>query len=131
MAREERIFATKTDPADRPLDGIGVDLDAAIIEVAQQASPMVQTVADGLGDLTGPGHGWQGCLEPGLHRIHDRLRPFLACGMPRLGRLATDVGLDLIEQLDARQRLGCDRCRAADIDLVEFAPQMRLIWGTG
>jgi hypothetical protein len=39
-----------------------------------------------------------------------------------------DVGLDLIEQPNARQRLGRDPGMAADMDLVKFAAQMGLIW---
>ena len=39
-------------------------------------------------------------------------------------RQATDLGLDVVEQLDARERLGRDRRVAADIDLVELAPEV-------
>jgi hypothetical protein len=44
--------------------------------------------------------------------------------VPQLGGQAAAIGLDLITQLDACQRLGCDRRMAADVNLIELAAQM-------
>ncbi len=41
MTGKKAVLSAKTDPADRPLDGVGVDLDAAVVEVAQRAVPMI------------------------------------------------------------------------------------------
>lgn len=48
---EERVLAIERDRADRPLDGIGVDLDPAVVEEAREAAPVRERVANDLGEL--------------------------------------------------------------------------------
>src|SRR6476646_7157722 len=50
-AREQRIFPVERDRAYRALDGIVVELDAAIVDEARQAFPTRERIADGLGEL--------------------------------------------------------------------------------
>jgi hypothetical protein len=38
-AREQRVLAIECDWADRPLDDIGVDLDAAVVDEAAEPNP--------------------------------------------------------------------------------------------
>src|SRR4051794_17380608 len=49
-ASEQSIFSVESERAHALLDGIGVDLDAAVVEEAQQPIPLIEAVADGLGD---------------------------------------------------------------------------------
>jgi DNA invertase Pin-like site-specific DNA recombinase len=47
---EECIFSVESNRAHASLDGIGVDLDAAVVEEAQQPLPLIEAVANGLSD---------------------------------------------------------------------------------
>jgi len=48
-ACEERVFPVQGDRPDGPLDRVGIELEAAIIEEAGEAVPQRQRVADRLG----------------------------------------------------------------------------------
>ncbi len=50
-AGEERVLPVERDRPDAALDRVGVDLDAAVVEEAAKALPVVQAVADRLGGL--------------------------------------------------------------------------------
>ncbi len=50
-ACEKRILAIESQRPDRPLDGVGVQLDAAIIQEQRQSGPAGQGVADGVSEL--------------------------------------------------------------------------------
>src|SRR4051812_43524315 len=45
---EECVFSVESNRAHAALDGIGVDLDASIIEEVQQPVPLIEAVANGL-----------------------------------------------------------------------------------
>ena len=49
-AGKQSIFSVQSNRANAALDGIGVDLDAAVVEEARQPIPMVEAISDGLGD---------------------------------------------------------------------------------
>src|SRR5581483_8071840 len=98
---------------------------AAVVEEAYEAVPVVEAIEDRVGDSAALGHLREAGLEPQLHRLDDRLRLLLAHSSPQFGRQAADLGLDVIEQLDARQRLGGDGGIAADVNLVEASPEVR------
>src|SRR3954464_10568025 len=49
-ASEQSIFSVESNRAHASLDGIGVDLDAAVVEETQQPLPLIEAVANGLGD---------------------------------------------------------------------------------
>lgn len=49
-AGEQGVLAVQGDGADRPLDGVGVELDAAVVKDAGQARPAGEGVADRLGE---------------------------------------------------------------------------------
>jgi len=85
---------------------------------------VVEAVAERVGKLAAFGHLGEARFEPGLQRLNHGLGALLTDCAPHAGRQATDLGLDVVEQLDARERLGCDRCVAADIDLIELPPQV-------
>ena len=48
---EQRILSVERDRADRSLDGVVVELDAAVVDESRQPFPARQGVADGLGKL--------------------------------------------------------------------------------
>ena len=49
-AGKQSIFSVQSNRANAALDGIGVDLNAAVVEEARQPIPMVEAISDGLGD---------------------------------------------------------------------------------
>jgi hypothetical protein len=49
MAGEECILSRQHDRPNRALNGIGINLDAAIVEKEDKAGPLVETIADMLG----------------------------------------------------------------------------------
>jgi hypothetical protein len=49
-AGEQRVLAIERDRADRALDHVGIDLDPAIVEKDGEAGPVLERVADRLGD---------------------------------------------------------------------------------
>src|SRR3954463_2924361 len=46
---EECVFSVESNRAHAALDGIGVDLDAAVVEEAQQPVPLIEAIANALG----------------------------------------------------------------------------------
>jgi hypothetical protein len=48
---EEGVLAVESERADRSLDGVGVDLDAAIVEEAAEPGPAAERIADRVGEL--------------------------------------------------------------------------------
>jgi hypothetical protein len=50
-AREQRVLPAERDRADGALDGVVVELDAAVIDEARQALPARQGITDGLGKI--------------------------------------------------------------------------------
>ena len=81
--------------ADCPLDGVGVDLDAAVVQEALEGDAPGCGIADGLGELGFAGQAGQLLLPQIEQRRDDGGGLFLACFHPRCGILAADVGLDL------------------------------------
>src|SRR6187431_1978268 len=123
-AGEEVVLAAERDRADRALDDIGVDLDAAVVEEAGEPVPARERVADRPGDGRLAGDGGELGFQPQTQSIDERL----AAPLPRLaafvGGQAANVGFDGIERSDADQRLGGDRCRRLRLDVVELPPHM-------
>lgn len=123
-AREERVLAIERDLPDRALDDVRVDLDAAVVEEAGEALPAREGVADGLGELTLLADEAELLLKPWLQRRDDEAASGLAGGTAFLGRAAFDVGLDLIERRDARERFRGDGRGATLREIVELAPDV-------
>jgi hypothetical protein len=66
VAREETVFAIQCNGTHCPLDAIGVHLDPAVVEEADQAVPAGQPVADRFGNGALLRDREQPVLEPGL-----------------------------------------------------------------
>jgi hypothetical protein len=67
------------------LDGVGIDLDAAVIEIADKPVPMIEAVAKGGGNDRFGGVAGELRLEPALELGDDRRGLGLADGPPRCG----------------------------------------------
>ena len=68
MTSEERVLAIENDRADAALDDVRVELDAAVVEEADEPFPVVQTIAEPLGDSRLARDARQLMLEPGPER---------------------------------------------------------------
>ena len=73
MPGEERILAIKNNRADASFDNVGVELDSSVIEEAREPVPVVQGVADVLGDGRLGRDAGELLLEPRLERQHQSL----------------------------------------------------------
>ena len=131
MPGEERILAIKNNRADASFDNVGVELDAAIVEEPREPLPMVQGVADVLGDGGLGRDADELLLEPGLERRHQRLAALLAHRAALIGAAAPDRLLNGIQGGDALERLAGDRRGTALGDVVEAAPQVALMRSSG
>jgi hypothetical protein len=89
VAGEERVFAVEHDRADAPFDDVGVELDAAVIDEAREPVPMVQAIADGLGDRRLGRDLNELVFQPSPERNHERVTAFLADGTAHVGAVAS------------------------------------------
>lgn len=81
-AREQRVLAIEGQRPDRPLDGVGVQLDAAIIQEQRQSGPAGQRVADGVGELALGADLTEPCLEVDVQIIEDDAELLPVSGPP-------------------------------------------------
>src|SRR5215469_15587332 len=125
VARKQAILFCHRNQAICPLDTVGVHLDAAVVQEAYQATPALETVADGLGNGALLRHGGELDFQPGLQAFDARPGFRLPRGATLLGALPTDAVLDGIEFRDALERLARDRRRAASMDVEEQSAPMR------
>ena len=72
VAREERVFPRQGNWSDLIFDGVCVQLEGAVLEEADQASPVRQGVADVLGQLGFLRDARELSFQPRLERSDDR-----------------------------------------------------------
>ena len=118
-------FSIENDRPDSAFDDVGVELDAAVVEETDKPVPMVEAVAEVLGDRRLGGDASKLPLEPDLERFDQRLALLPAHAAPLLGARAAERLLDRIERGDAFERFAGDRRIAALGVVVEPSPQMR------
>ena len=87
MASKERILAIEHDRPDTALDNVRVELDAAIVQEADETLPMVQAIAKILGEPGLAGDARQLLLEPRPERHDERLALLLARAATLVGAL--------------------------------------------
>src|SRR4051795_11528269 len=85
---------------DRPLDGVGVQLEPAVLEEQDQTLPVAQRVADRLGQGRLARDPPQLGGEPAVEGLHDRLAALLPGRAPVLGGATADFRLDPVELAD-------------------------------
>src|SRR5438045_9335946 len=94
-SREERIFSCDGLRADCPLDGVGVDLDAAVAQEALESEAPGRGIADCFGEFGFAGQAGQ-LLRPQIEqRRDDGGGLFLARFPPHWRILTRDARLDL------------------------------------
>src|SRR5207248_10140502 len=69
---EQPVLAAKDQGADRPLGGVVVDLEAAVVAIAGELRPAAQPIADGSGELALAGDAPEARLQPGFELIAER-----------------------------------------------------------
>src|ERR1700739_2556864 len=121
---EECIFAIENDRANASFDNICVELDPATIENRREPAPVVQGVADVLGDGRLGRDAGELLFEPGSERQHEGFAAFLAHRATLIGAAAPDRLLDGVESSDALERLAGDGRGPALGDVEETASQM-------
>jgi transposase-like protein len=124
MPGKQRILAIENKRTDASLDDVGVKLDAAVVEELREPVPVVQGVADMLGDRRLARDAGELLLEPGLELQYERLAARLSHRAPLVGAATSDRLFDGIEGGDARKRLAGDRRWTILSDVVESAAQM-------
>lgn len=123
-AGEERILAGDGLGPDGALDGVGVDLDAAIAEEALKRLAAAGRVADGLGQSGFSRDAGEFGL-PELEEVGDDRRGLrLPDGPTLLGALPTDAGLDLPESGHPLDSAGRRVREPGSVQLEELAPHM-------
>jgi hypothetical protein len=123
--RKECVLSIERNRADRSLDDVAVDLDAAVIDEADQAGPAREGIADRFGELGLLADKRQLGAQPDFQVVDDRLGLLLPDRSPLLGGTAADRALDCIEPCNALQRLARDRRRAGRGQLVEASADVR------
>jgi DNA-binding winged helix-turn-helix (wHTH) protein len=76
-AGEQCVFAVESNRTHAAFNGVGVDLDAAVIEKARQPLPAAEAIADGLSQRGSAGELVESFLKPGLQRFDKWLGPAL------------------------------------------------------
>lgn len=76
------------------LDRVRVELEAPVFEEAGQSLPVIERVADVLGERRTAGDHRQLFLEPRLQRLSDGQRMLLARGQPDVRRCTAHRGFD-------------------------------------
>ena len=121
---KQGILSTESDRAHGPFDGVGVELQAAVIEEQDQPAPVVQCVSDRLGQSGTTGDAAERFRQPCLHRLDEWTAALLAHPSAFLGGLATDLGLDLVERGNLAQGFLGERRLNGGVDVIELAPRM-------
>lgn len=126
-AGEQRIFPIEGDRPDGTFDGIGVDLDAAVIDEACQPVPARERVADGFGEFGLLADKSELLGQPWREVVSDRA----ALGLPHIAAFlmgsAPDIFLDLVEFGDASERFAGNRRGTGSGEFVE-APAHMMVW---
>src|ERR1700675_4652648 len=124
VAGKKCVTAAEGNLPHSALDGIRIQLDAAVLEEMHQAVPVVEAVADRRGDLRLGGDARELGFKPGLQCLNTRLALDLTDGLAHLRTAAADLFLDRIECGNALERLARDRRRAVLGDIVELTTPM-------
>jgi hypothetical protein len=87
--------------------------------------PAAEAVIDCLGRIAVPGETGALFAQPCLQLDDERTATFLAHTQPLLRTKTVDLTLDGEQEVDALDRLGCDRCLGEPCQIKELAPAVR------
>ena len=121
---EQRVAATGCNQAMEALDGVGVDLDPAVVEVNNEAFPVIEDIPHGASQRRLSRYPGDLSLDIGLERLDLGFALLLTHPAPFVRGLAADGVLDLVEFGDAADDLGGDRRLGALEDLEEAASRV-------
>ena len=122
--REQMVLAAESDGPDRPLDGIGVELDAPMVQEARQSCPTRESIADCFGKRAATWDKRELPLEPRAQGLNDRRGEGAALGKPVGRRPPAHARLNGIEFADPAKRLGRHgRVRRLG-NIIELAPRV-------
>jgi hypothetical protein len=107
--REQRVLPVERDRADGALDGVVVELDAAIVDEARQALPARQGIADGRSKLAFLADQAEFCAQPWLDRVGQGTAFQGSDRSALLGTSAPDIFLDGVEPGNPLERFAGDR----------------------
>src|SRR3954452_9289963 len=124
MTGEERIFSAQADWPDGVLDRVGVELEAPVFEEAGQTLPVIERVADVLGERRTAGDHRQLFFEPRLQRGYHWQRVLLARGQPYVRRCTAHHGFDGVKLCDVPNGGLGDRRFAVTGQFAEAPAQM-------
>ena len=124
MTGEERVLPVQRDRKDGPLDGIVVELDAAIGEEQHYPWPVFGDVAQGLPERRFRGDASAMKVKPCLYPRDGWSGSFLASSEPLFGAEDSDLGFDGIELADEPHTLFRNRGSAGAGDLDQLATGM-------
>src|SRR5262249_29517007 len=119
-ACEEMIFSSESNRPDCALDGVGVQLDAAIVQEARQAFPARERVPHRLGQSAASGQKRELRLKPEPHRLDDGLGAIATRREAVCWCLTAKFGLDGIELGDPAQGLSRNRRSRRFDNFVKF-----------
>lgn len=121
-AREQGILAVEGEKSDRPLNGVGIELDAAIVEEDAEPAPAAERVAYRVGQLA----LGTDLAEPGfqivVQIIDDDAGVLVADGSAMVGTGTANLTVDGMETGDPLQHLGGNRRLVGEIE--ELAPDV-------
>ena len=83
---EQRVLAIECQRSDRPLDSVGMQIDAAVIEEQRQPGPAGECVADRIGEFALCADLPEPRLEVDVQVIDDDTGPVVAHGAALLSR---------------------------------------------
>lgn len=123
---EQPVASSDSDRPQGPLRCVVVDGDAAIFEEQAERGPARQCVAECVGKIALGRDTRKLLLCPGTERRHFGFAVRLACSKARVGALAGNAALDVIERADPVQRLACDGRPGADPEIMKVPAQIAL-----
>src|ERR1700682_2267989 len=122
---KQSILSVERDRPDQSLDGVVVELDAAIVDEAGQPLPARQRVADGLGKFALLTDQTEFCAQPRFKGIDQRPAFLLAIEAALVSVTTAEIFLDGIERGETFERFAGDGRRTGDRELIEVAAYVR------
>ena len=105
---KQMILAPECNRTNRALHGIGVELDAAIVQEPRKAMPTRQGISDRFGELAAARRVGELLFQPELQIVDEWLGERAPFGHSMRRRLTADALLNGIELANSPQCFGCN-----------------------
>jgi len=113
---EESVLPVQGDGTDGALDGIGVDLDAAVGQEAPEAVAVFRNIGQRLAEGRFRGRASAVMAQPVVEAGEDGRRAVLSCGQAGGGIAAPDIGFNGVKLADEGRVFLGDRRGTGDLD---------------